>query len=345
MNRRVLIFEHCETLPHILVSGSYWFRLEMAHAFWRLGWQPSLIQYPNYSNFPWVSPYKLDLQEPVSEIRARLNEFDLILLLGDHPVPESIQPRDPLIVYWDIEGLPPDPLFFDQTKIKLSQNEGTYYGAKFESLTNELERFHFHFIHQRLRYWQPHQYFSVAQQPLIHSSAYLPLGAEPDLYNLADYIRRDIPIAIVASTSRWFQAEERIAFAAPLLRSLGYPKIYWYGSYPEQDMGRLPQNCYSMGHVDYLSLRFLLKRIQYLIHIPRPYHCQSRTVSATLYQALAAKAIPIQCFPSEFPEIPGYSITSIHALEDLQPLSFPEEWTYQSRFRSLLISLSEEGLI
>ena len=65
----------------------------------------------------------------------------------------------------------------------IKENEYEYYGAKFNSAKKVISRFQYHLKKQQLQFWEVSRIFSAAKNPLIKESIFLPLAAEPELYN------------------------------------------------------------------------------------------------------------------------------------------------------------------
>lgn len=345
MPKRVLLFEHPYTCSKLYSSGSYWFRLEMAFGLKRMGWEPFLVQLPTYEDFPWVNQFKISESDNNKEINNELEEFDLIILLHDFESAVNNHPRDPVIVYWDIEALPRSKTILDEIQTEFCKNGENSVIGKPRDLQNEFETFYYHFEKATLRYWKPDLNFSIAKYPLLPDTYYLPLGAEPSLYKNRDITDRDIGFAILGTTSRWFQAQNRITIASKTLKQLEYPLTYWYGALPEQDQRKLPKNCYAVGTLDFSSFRYVLQRCSHLLHIPRPYHLLSQGISVTLFQALAAGSIPFHMYKNGQKEIPGFPIAEFSKIYKNKIPTYPEEWTYQTRFTQMLSILHDEGLM
>ena len=337
MPQKALILEHSKTLNEIIISGSYWFRIEMAYGLKRLGFIPSLVQHPNYNFAKWINGVKFSSKKEISEIKNQIEEFDLVILLEDIPLKGKLKSTSTSIIYWDIEGFPNSDSFFEGLVHNIKENEYEYYGAKFNSAKKVISRFQYHLKKQQLQFWEVSRIFSAAKNPLIKESIFLPLAAEPELYNEKDNIRRDIILSLIGSTSRWFQAKQRIEIAKKVLKKFSWPLAYWYGAMPEIEKNNMPKNCYPMGHLDFFSLPYFLQRSKMVLHIPRPYHLDSGCQSVTIFQAAAAGAIPIHLFGDlkEANEI-GYNYQDISELENLKQKKYPENHTYKSRFKEAM---------
>lgn len=327
---KILLVENSNSLKRISPSGSYWFRLEMAYGWHALGWTPFLVQHPQLQNFPWVN----SLTWPTNDSHE-VSDFDLILLLGDFPhVPELVV--DCPVVFWDIEGLPSDPPFFENYLKNPQWGNHIACSSRKSSLREELKIFYYHLKKQELQHWSPDHIYSIAKKPLLRRAKYLPMGAESDLYNLKDILSRDIRLAIVGRTESWFGSQERIDKSNDVLQSWNYPRTYWFGAVPEINSGTsdFPRNCFPMGVVDFFSIRYILQRIRFLLHISRSYHQISRSISATLFQSLAAGAIPLHT--NTFRTNLGYSVKTVQDLDKLEVPDFLPEYTYQNRFRKIV---------
>lgn len=342
MVKKVLILENKKTLDEIIISGSYWFRIEMAYGFKRLGFKPFLIQHPSYKRFPWINGERFSNQDSSKNIVEILAEYDLIILLDDIPLKERISTNKTTIIYWDIEGFPHSNKFFEQINREINNQDYQYYGAKFNSAKSVLERYYYQLKKQKLQYWKVDAKFSAAKNPLIKDSEFIPLGAEPDLYKEKDLVKRDISLAIFGSTARWFQAKERLDIGAKMLEKLKYPITYWYGAMPEIESENMVKNCYPTGHVDFFSLPNFLMRTEKVIHVPRPYHLQSNCQSATIFQSAAAGAIPIHHFKGNLDANRiGYHYENIDDIESLKRKEFPDSFSYKARFVDMIVKLGE----
>ena len=337
MTKKVLIIENEKTNNELIISGSYWFRIEMAYGLKRLGYTPSLVQHPSYNYQPWINGEKLPSKRTKKGLEDIISDYDLVILLDDIEVKGVIKSRDTPIIYWDIEGFPPKNKFFENILVNINDEKFSYYGKKFNSVTNVLEKYCFHFKKQKLKYWEVDAIFSASKKSLFKNSKFLPLGAEPELYSVKNLVKRDINFAIIGSTSRWFQAEERIKIAEIDLKELNFPITYWFGAMPEIHKNNMPKNCFPMGHIDFLSLPNYLQRIKTLLHIPRPYHLETICQSATIYQAAAAGCIVIHHFSDKNLDANkiGYDIKSVNDLDILQGKEFPEDFTYRTRFETM----------
>lgn len=339
--KRVLIIEAPKSYDQIIISGSYWFRLEMAYGMHSLGLTVDLVQHPKVLGFSWVNYVFLPSFSNNNEIKDYFNKYDLVVLLNDTKIAKEIVKLDIPVIYWDIEGFPSNNQFFNRNFEKLRKHQINYYGAKFDWLEEVLSLYYYHFKNQRLKHWAIDHYFSTALYPLIRKSAIIQLGAEPSLYPYRKTFSRDINLAILGSTSRWFEAEDRINIVEKELKRLQYPVCYWYGSYPEVDQNKMPKNCYSTGHIDFFSLPYFLQRIKRVIHVPRPYHLETQCLSATLFQTVAGGGIPIHFFNRGVSKQLGYNITEIEKLDGdeghfKEEIDYPTEYTYKERFKTML---------
>ncbi|MHA1126802.1 MAG: hypothetical protein ACTSQX_14345 [Candidatus Heimdallarchaeota archaeon] len=335
--KKALILENNKTMDEIIISGSYWFKIEMAYGLSKLGYTTSLIQHPSYDNYSWIHSEKFSNLDRFEKINDTISKYDLVILLDDIPMKKKFTGlKNTKIVYWDIEGFPNAKKFFDNENIKRKDNDFQYYGVKFTSALDVLNRYQYHLEHQKLQFWNVDEYFSAAKNPLIINSNYLPLGAEPELYKLQNLIKRDISLSVIGSTSRWFQAKERLEIGNKMLEKINNPLAYWFGSMPE-NKELLPSNCFPMGHVDFLSLPNYLMRSKRVMHVPRPYHLDSECQSVTIFQAAAAGAIPIHHFKNnEEANTIGYYYDDILDLESLKSKIFPESYSYKSRFKDMI---------
>jgi len=177
MVKKVLILENQKTLDEIIISGSYWFRIEMAYGLKELGFEPYLIQHPSYKHFPWINSERFSNQKSTKNIMELLTDYDLVILLDDIPLKDRISANKTTIIYWDIEGFPNSEKFFEQISNQINDQDYQYYGAKFNSAKSVLERYYYHFKKQKLQYWNVDAKFSAAKNPLIKDSKYIPLGA------------------------------------------------------------------------------------------------------------------------------------------------------------------------
>jgi len=337
LKKKALILENNVSLDEIIISGSYWFKIEMAYGLNRLGYTTSLIQQPSYQNYPWIKSEQFSNQDSSDKIQEIISKYDVVILLADIPLKDKFEGNDKTkLIYWDIEGFPNSKSFFDNEKEIYNKNNPQYYGAKFSSVLDVLRNYQFHLTEQKLQYWEVDDYFSAAKNPIIRKSSYLPLGSEPELYKQQNLIKRDIAFSIIGSTNRWFQAQERLSIAEIMLKRMNYPLAYWFGSMPESNE-RMPTNCFPMGHIDYFSLPNYLMRSKKILHIPRPYHLISECQSATIFQAAAAGAIPIHHFKNckEANKI-GYFYEDIVDINTLSKKSYPESFTYKSRFQEMV---------
>jgi len=338
VTKKVLIIENEKTNNELIISGSYWFRIEMAYGLKRLGYEPSMVQQPIYDYQTWINSEKLPEKRTKKKFIELFSDYDLVILLDDIKVKDLIKSNDTPIIYWDIEGFPSRYDFFDDTLNNLREEKFAYYGKKFDSATSVIEKYYFHLKKQKLKYWEVDAIFSASEKSLFKKSNFLPLGAEPELYPLKNFVKRDINFAIIGSTSRWFQAQERIEIAKRDLKKLDFPITYWYGAMPELHRNDMPKNCFPMGHLDFLSLPNFLQRIKTLLHIPRPYHLETFCQSATIYQAAAAGCNVIHHFSNENLDANkiGYDIKNVNNLDSLKRKEFSEAFTYKARFESML---------
>lgn len=338
MPKKVLIIENEKTNDELIISGSYWFRIEMAYGLKRLGYDPSLVQHPIYNYQSWINGERLPIKRTEKEFEELISDYDLVILLDDIKVKGTIKSNDTPIIYWDIEGFPPKRIFFENSLENLNEEKFAYYGKKFDSATNVLEKYYFHLKKQKLKHWKVDAIFSASKKSLFKNARFLPLGAEPELYPIKNLVQRDINFAIIGSTSRWFQAQERIEIAKKDLEKLYFPITYWFGAMPELHRNNMPKNCFAMGHLDFLSLPNYLQRIETLLHIPRPYHMETICQSATIYQAAAAGCNVIHHFSNEILDANkiGYNIENVNNLDALQKKEFPEAFTYKERFETAL---------